>query len=790
MSILGDIAQRAVVLAPYGRDAAVAQQLLHEIGVRADACTDLERLVEELHNGAALAIISDASLRSADLAPLSAWISAQPSWSDFPFIIITPHGAGLERNPLAARLTQILQNASFLERPFHPTTLVSMTRAAMRARNRQYQARSQLDALRESEQRLQRAHDIGNIGDWSLNLATREFGWSRKTFELFGLDPNSRAPSKDYWLSLLHSDDRSRAVAYLEASAAFGQQFDFPIRVVKPRGEITWLQMRGQPVENTNGEKAVAGTFVDITQAKRAQEALAKANETLTSAVIDRTRELATSEARFRAIFDSAVQLTGLIDAKGTLIVANQASLDAATSTLEDVVGRPLWESPWLGRAPEAADKVRRDVARAAQGAFVRYDLELTMPDGKRRTFDFSMKPVRDGKAVVEQIVVEGHDITELKRTQSALMQAQKMDTLGQITGGVAHDFNNLLMAIMGNLDILRRQLGNDPKLSRLIGGALEGAKRGATLTQRLLAFSRRQDLQAEAVDLATLLDGARDLLLRSVGPMINLKINCAPGLPNAKVDAHQLELALLNLAVNSRDAMPKGGTITITAEQVKPHHPRPGDLAPGSYVRISVVDDGAGMSEETLQKAIEPFFSTKELGKGTGLGLSMVHGLAVQSGGALRMSSKVGLGTVAEIWLPTADGVAARVEQKPAEAPSKTEPATILVVDDDVLIAMSTADMLADLGHDVLEAHSGHKALEILRERPLVQLMITDYAMPGMTGLQLAQAARELKPGLRVLLASGYADIPDGAAVDLPRLPKPYMQEQLAAQVSQLLGQ
>ena len=379
-------------------------------------------------------------------------------------------------------------------------------------------------------------------------------------------------------------------------------------------------------------------------------------------------------------------------------------------------------------------------------------------------------------------------EIHQREQIEDQLRQAQKMEVIGQLTGGVAHDFNNLLMAVLSNLDLLRKHTHNDARAGRLIEGATQGARRGAALTQRLLAFARRQSLTVEPVSIGSLVEGMRSLLERSLGSEIGLAFKLAEGLPMALIDSNQVELALLNLVVNARDAMPEGGAVTISADSVRIE--RQDDLAPGWYVRLSVADTGVGMDAETLERAIEPFFSTKELGKGTGLGLSMIHGLAVQLNGALRLTSRPGKGTRADLFLPATTALAEAAP--PAEDQAEIEPATparILLVDDDILIAMSTVDMLEDLGHHVIEANSGASALEALRANGGVDLMITDFAMPGMNGAQLAEAVRKLKPDLPILLATGYAELPKGASLDLPRLGKPYSQRELAREIDRLLG-
>jgi len=376
-------------------------------------------------------------------------------------------------------------------------------------------------------------------------------------------------------------------------------------------------------------------------------------------------------------------------------------------------------------------------------------------------------------------------EVAAREKAQEQLLQSQKMESVGQLTGGIAHDFNNLLMAVMGNLEILRKRLPEEPGMRRLIEGALQGAQRGASLTQRMLAFARQQDLKTVSADIGALVRGMQELLKRSLGPQIDLHLNIEPDLPPAQVDAHQVELAVLNLAINARDAMPDGGVIDVRVDHeriVRRDH-----LRPGTYLRIQIADTGCGMDAQTLAKAIEPFFSTKPVGKGTGLGLSMAHGLAVQLGGDLRLASEPGVGTVATLWLPMATEPAVEIEAPPSVA-ACSRIAKILVVDDDPLIAMSTVGMLEDLGHTVIEANSGERALEIIDAGQEIDLMMTDQAMPGMTGIQLAEIVRSRRPDLPVLLATGYTDLPAGKLANLRRLSKPYQQAQLQAEIKKLL--
>ncbi len=379
-------------------------------------------------------------------------------------------------------------------------------------------------------------------------------------------------------------------------------------------------------------------------------------------------------------------------------------------------------------------------------------------------------------------------EIAGRERAQAALLQAHKIEALGQLVGGVAHDFNNLLMAVLGNLDLLSKKLGQDARLHRLLNGAMEGARRGATLTQRLLAFARKQELKAQATDVQGLVEDMMGLIERSVGPLVRVQFVAEGAMPAVDVDANQLEMALLNLAVNARDAMVSGGELTIRLHAQNIDEEAQLGIRSGRYVVLSVQDTGVGMDAETLAKAVEPFFSTKEVGKGTGLGLSMVFGLAQQSGGALRLESAPSCGTTARLWLPTTKKalIAAGLT---SIAPTQSARARILFVDDDLLIAGSTVALLEDLGHEVVEVHSAREALQLLEQGLATDLLITDHAMPGMTGVELAREVRRQRPQLPILLATGFAELEGVKVIDIERLAKPYTQDQLAAEIARLLS-
>ena len=372
-------------------------------------------------------------------------------------------------------------------------------------------------------------------------------------------------------------------------------------------------------------------------------------------------------------------------------------------------------------------------------------------------------------------------DVTERRRTrnalehaQRALFQSQKMESIGQLTGGVAHDFNNLLTAISNSHELLRKRLGNDPKGLALLDNAIRGTERGIGLTQRMLAFARRQDLKIESIDLVEVMAGMQGLLERSLQSSVSLNMEIPLRLPRVLSDANQLETAFMNLALNARDAMPEGGVIRVAAhiESLSAHNGE--DLAEGHYVVITVSDSGSGMDERTLARAAEPFFTTKGVGKGTGLGLSMVQGLAEQSGGKLRLDSKLGYGTTATLWLRATDAPVEKREQTPQSARASS-PACILLVDDDSLVRATACALLEDAGYKVFTAESGPDALEIAAREPTIDILVTDQIMPHMTGLQLVEAIRTIRPELPAILATGYAELSRSMPAKSVRLAKPF---------------
>jgi PAS domain S-box-containing protein len=442
---------------------------------------------------------------------------------------------------------------------------------------------------------------------------------------------------------------------------------------------------------------------------------------------------------------------------------------------------------------PEQRPVMRALMARALAGERFTVVEEFGKPELGKPCWEITYTPLRDGAGQIIGAFHHARDITDrlraeadLAHAQEALRQAQKMEAMGQLTGGVAHDFNNLLTPIIGSLDMLQRKGLGGEREHRLIAGAMQSAERAKTLVQRLLAFARRQPLQPSAVDVRRLVEGMADLLASTTGPQVRVSVEVEDDLPPAKADPNQLEMALLNLGVNARDAMPDGGTLRISATRASVKQAR-GTLKRGHYVRVSVADTGVGMDEATRARAVEPFFSTKGIGKGTGLGLSMVHGLTAQLGGGLVIQSQRGVGTNVELWLPVSATPLPVAEARAQSIVAGGARGLALLVDDEDLVRMSTADMLVDLGFEVVEAGSAEEALQLIKAGAKLDLLITDHLMPGMDGAQLAQQVRHLRPALPVLIVSGYAEV-DGIAPDLPRLTKPFRSSELEASVTVLM--
>ncbi len=530
----------------------------------------------------------------------------------------------------------------------------------------------------------------------------------------------------------------------------------------------------------------------------------------ITDVTVAVTRERVLRErqnARYHAIVDSAPDAIITIDDGRNIHWVNGAVDHVLGYGHAELLGRKLdilleSDNPLLpvledSSAGQKADTAVSVVGRYKNGKSGYFDVSLGHWRADQRDFvttiwrdvtermtaDAALRDARDAlqrsNEELESRVEERTREREIALRQ--LHESQKMESIGQSTGGVAHDFNNLLAVILGSLSLLKKAVPDDPRISRLLDRAIQGAERGATLTTRLLAFARRQELKVEYVALQRLIPEMLDFLRHSVGPNIAIHVEVSPEVCPIEVDANQLELALINLAINARDAMPEGGSLTIAC-----HNEEDGKkvgLPRDPFVCIAVTDTGEGMSEATLARAQEPFFTTKGIGKGTGLGLSMVHGFTAQSGGAMRIRSQPGEGTTVMIWLPRAKQDAkAAIAQTQAVPAKETRSLRVLLVDDDILVSMGAADMLLDLGHSVTEAQSGAHALKLLETDLPFDIVVTDYAMPGMNGFELAQRIKAINPGLPIVLATGYAELPADRSIEFEHLSKPYTSKDLAS--------
>jgi PAS domain S-box-containing protein len=492
------------------------------------------------------------------------------------------------------------------------------------------------------------------------------------------------------------------------------------------------------------------------------------------------------SEERFRALYSKTPLPLVSLSAHALVEHASDAWLDMLGYVRDRVLGFPL--ERFLSR--ESAEKLRNSdwPALLEKGEFRDIEYQVATSSGEALDVLLSLKVERDSGGNLVRIVGGMVDVTARRRVEQALLQSQKLEAIGQLTGGIAHDFNNLLAIVLGNLELLRKRVPDEPRVKSLIENAIQGVHRGTALTQRMLAFARRQELRPQMVDIASLVGGMVELLQRSLGPMVQIRKVIAPRLPRALVDANQLELALMNLSLNARDAMPAGGTLTVAADEHKGDLNGETSTPCGRYVRLRVIDTGVGMDDKTLSRAVEPFFTTKGTGKGTGLGLSMVQGVVSQSGGRLEIKSRAGKGTTITLWLPAVDDAEAPQPLEPDTPSHKAEcvarPSRVMIVDDDPLVLAATADMLEDLGHKAVGAKSGEAALELLRSGHKIDVLITDQAMPGMTGTDLVAKVKIQWPDLPVIVATGYAEL-DSSVRGLPRLIKPFRQEALAAAIA-----
>ncbi|UJR85485.1 ATP-binding protein [Sandaracinus amylolyticus] len=529
----------------------------------------------------------------------------------------------------------------------------------------------------------------------------------------------------------------------------------------------------------------------DVSALHAANTELRAVRDDLERRVVERTAEVVERERTLRAIFEHSIQLMGLVARDGRVVRVNPAVVRLAGVEEHALLGRSLWDSPLWGSDAEQIARVRDGLARAARGEAFRMLATHVDSGGRVHHVDFSLSPVLDASGEVALIVAEGRDVTELRALEERLHHLQRLEALGRLAGSVAHDFNNLLAAITGNAEIARDGVPPGSLAADALRDVLNASESATTLTRQLLALGRKQPAGIGAVDVATAFEKLRGILAPLLGSEVRLVTSCAPGTGEVRLDPGPFEQVVMNLALNARDAMPGGGTLTISAEQrsFDEHDARARDVAPGDHVVVSVADTGAGMSDEVKERAFEPFFTTKPEGQGTGLGLATVYGIVRNAGGVVELESAPGRGTRFEIVLP-------RVEPRdaPHAAPaSRVVPrggrqGRILVAEDRPDVSAVIQRVLTLAGHTVVLAATGAEALEILERGPVPDLLVTDVRMPGMDGPTLAREARRKHPGLGVLFLSGYADKPIDVDSGDPLLAKPFTPAALADAVRDLL--
>jgi signal transduction histidine kinase/DNA-binding response OmpR family regulator len=674
VSTPGLLSERAVILAPRGRDSQIALMILQEAGFPALVANSLVDLNAELRLGAGMAIIADEALRGMDITSLMRTLKDQPPWSDLPIVLLTRHD-GPEQNP-SIQLGSQLGNVTFLERPFHPATLISLVTTAVRGRRRQYEARARMEDLLESEQRLQNALKAGRFGAWQLEAEFLTLECSGTTKAHYGRKEAVPFSYED-WLQAIYAEDQPRVQSTLQHCLDSGDDFIIEYRNCWPDGSLHWVDVRARAIRAKNGRvSSLVGVTSDITERKQAEVQLRRLNETLEQQVEERT--------------------------------------------------------------------------------------------------------------------------SQLRHNEEVLRQSQKMEAVGQLTGGIAHDFNNMLTGIIGSLELLRRRLarGKTDDLDSLIDLGVTSANRAAALTHRLLAFSRRQSLDSKPVDMNQLIHSMGELLHRSINESIRLELHLQEALWTAEADPNQLESALLNLVLNARDAMPEGGLLvvesfnrTLDKSFTNAHE----NLLPGDYVVLSVSDTGYGMPENVINRAFDPFFTTKPIGQGTGLGLSMIYGFSKQSRGHVSITSEVGSGTTVELYLPRFKGIPVQDEQIFAVSETlANEGETVLIVEDDPAVRALVCQVLGELGYTYLQAGEAASAVPILESTQRIDLLVSDVGLPGMNGRQLAEIARQLRPGLKVLFITGYAEhaaVRAGFLEDgMEMITKPFAFDHLTAKVREMI--
>lgn len=639
-------------------------------------------------------------------------------------------------------------------------------------------------ALRESEARFRRIANQAPVLMWVTRLdRTRDFV-NDAYVEFLGCSVEE-ARSTD-WRLLIHPDDHDRIVAESVAGEATLKTFTLEGRYKNGAGEYRWLKTSSSPRFGPDGELiGFIGAGTDVTLAKEAELELRRQ-------VDERTASLAASEAQFRAVFEAALEVMVLLEADGTVLAVNSRRELWRHEQPQDAIGKKLWDAPTLQNYPQHIATMKKGIAKAAGGEVFTTEVTMERQGVPTAYLDVSVQPVRGNDGEILYLLFEARDITELKAAQEQLRQSQKMEALGQLTGGIAHDFNNLLTVVVGGLDLIAKRV-EEPRLKNYATNALTAAERGARLTGQLLAFSRVQRLEVRPTHVAPLIENMRPMLRNVLGPGIEKRFDLDEAMLPVLADPTQLEVAVLNLAINARDAMTSGGILTFRTRPVAVAGDS--ELDDGEYIELSITDTGVGMTEDVASRAFEPFFTTKEVGKGTGLGLSMVYGMARQSGGTARIESEPGIGTAVRLYFrvskESADVARAAAEAQQESPRARKPTASVLVIDDDPDVRSFIADSLQEFGYSVREAGDGIEGLAAMeQERP--QLVVLDFIMPGMSGADVAKRILKKWPGQPILFVSGYSETEaiKSSAPDVPLLSKPFRAETLEQMVRKVLGQ
>ncbi|QGZ29109.1 hybrid sensor histidine kinase/response regulator [Stutzerimonas stutzeri] len=680
------------------------------------------------------------------------------------------------------------QNLNFLPK--------AIERALSEVQERHGRLRAE-EALREVEVRARLAIDAAGLGMWDYELQSGTMILDHRCRTMLGL-PDDAAVNIKVLGALCHPDDLQRIRRKIQDTLTDegDKEFTIDYRVLLDDGRTRWVETRGQGFFEEGACKRFIGVVMDITEQKLATEALKRMNETLGERVEARTRE------RDRT-WELSRDLLAVMRFDTTVVALNPAWEGTLGWPRETLIDQPLWSLVHpddISATLEETDRIRR-------GNFTdRFVNRMQHRDGGYRWLSWTAVPegermyaagrdITSEIAAVDRLAAANRELTEQirerERIEATLQQMQRLEAVGQLTAGVAHDFNNLLTVILTSASFLKNDLERGAPLSKSLSRLQyiqESGERGATLTSQLLAFARRQQLAPKAVDLNDTLVGLLSLLHSTLGGAVTIETDTCAGLWHALVDPTQIEMIILNLAINARDAMGSGGRLSLSTANAVIDTPalRAEEPGPGEYVVLSVRDTGSGMSDEVLQKAFEPFFTTKEVGKGSGLGLAQVFGFAKQSGGGARIETELGVGTTVRVYLPRV-----QAPELPITAPECLHSTpigdasnTVLLVDDDQSVREVTAQMLVNLGYSVIQAESGHRALQVLKDGTKVDLLLADFAMPGMNGGELARAVLSSFPKLPVVFVTGYAELGELGMGSSTIIQKPFREDHLASKI------